>query len=89
MTLNQNLRQSFLLAPASLRNELFASLFTRRFSHPFTLRRSNVDSQFALENAMQPDLLFVSDIEAVAMEIRLGRTWSLTQVLEYALIHQG
>lgn len=86
VTLNQNLHQFFLLAPTGLRNELFASLFTRRFSHPFTLHRSNVDGEFALENAMQPDLLFVSDIEAVAMEIRLGRRWSLTQVLEYALM---
>ena len=35
---------------------------------------------------MQPDLLFISDIEAVAMEIRLGHRLSLAQVLEFALM---
>ena len=85
-TLDQNLRQFFLLAPTLLRNELFASLFTRRFSHPLTLLSSSVESEFTLEVAMQPDLLFVSDIEAVVMAITLERTWSLTQVLEYALM---
>jgi hypothetical protein len=84
--LNQNLHQFFLLAPTHLRNELFTSLFARRFSHPLILHRSNVDGDFDLENAMRPDLLFVSDTEAVAMEIRLGRAWSLAQVHEYALM---
>ena len=86
MTLKQNLHQFFLLAPTPLRNELFASLFTRRFTHPFTLYHSYAESEGAFENAMRPDLLFISDIEAVAMEIRLESSWSLTQVLEYALM---
>jgi hypothetical protein len=86
VTLNQNLHQFFLLAPTALRNELFAALFVRRFSHPFTLHRRFVESESALEDAMQPDLLFISDVEAVAMEIGLGCEWSLAQVLEYALM---
>ena len=85
-TLDQSFRQFFLLAPRTLPNELFASLFARRFSHPLTLHPSVIDSEFALEDAMQPDLLFVSDIEAVAMEIRLERKWDLTQVFERALM---
>ena len=85
-TLDQNLRQFFLLAPTLLRNELFASLFTRRFSHPLTLLRNDVVSEFGPEHAMQSGLLFVSDIEAVVMEVTLERRQSLTQVLEYALM---
>jgi len=83
--LEKDLHQFFLLAPPALRNELFESLFARRFSHPLTLQRSDVGSESGLGNAMQPDLLFISDVEAVTMEIRLGHRLSLTQVLKLAL----
>ena len=85
-TLQQDLHRFFLLAPTALRNELFGSLFSRRCTHPFTLHGGNVAAELGLENAMWPALLFVSQVEAVAMETRLERTSSLTQVLGYALM---
>ena len=85
-TLNHNLRQFFLLTPSTLRNELFAGLFTRRFGRPFVLWGDDIDSEFAGENATQPDLLFVSDVEVVAVEMKITTKCSLTQVLTYALL---
>ena len=79
-TLDQSFRQFFLLAPRNLPNELFASLFARRFSHPLTLHRSSIDSEFAFEDAMQPDLLFVSGTEVVAVEMKITATCILSQV---------
>ncbi len=77
----------FLLAPVSLRNELFTSLFVRRFSHPFTLYCSDdPDIGPTLENATRPDLLFVSEIEAVAIEMRQEAEGGLTEVLRHALL---
>jgi hypothetical protein len=86
VTLDHNLYQFFLLAPSSLRNELFATLFTRRFSRPFALHGGDADGEFALENAVQPDLLFISEAEVVAIEMKLGARCSVRQVLKYALL---
>ena len=86
VTLNHTLRQFFLLAPSSLRNELFAALFTRRFSRPFELHGADAVGHSDLAKAMQPDLVFVSEAEAVAIEMKLRATCSLRRVLEYALL---
>ncbi len=82
-----DLCQFFLLAPISLRNELFTSLFVRRFNHPFTLYGpDDADIGPLLEDAVRPDLLFVSEIEAVAIELRQEAEGSLTDVLRHALL---
>lgn len=81
-----DLCQFFLLAPPTLCNELFTALFVRRFSHPFTLYGPGADIGATFENAMRPDLLFVSEIEAVAIEMRQGAEGSLTDVLRHALL---
>lgn len=76
----------FLLAPASPCNELFASLFVRRFSRPFTLYCRDADIGLSLEDLARPDLLFVSEVEAVAIEMRQATEGSLTDVLRHALL---
>jgi len=81
-----DLHQFFSLAPPSLRNQLFAGLYARRFSYPFVLWGEDVDSALALEDAMQPDLLFLSDIESVALEMKIAAECGLRQVLKYALL---
>ncbi len=86
VTLNQNLEQFFLLAPSSLRNALFEELFARPFEYAFALHGRSVDSEFDLEKAMQPDLLFASDADVVSLEMKVGARCSVTQVLKYALL---
>lgn len=39
-----------------------------------------------LEKALQPDLLFVSDVEVVAVEMKITTKCSLSEVLRYALL---
>jgi hypothetical protein len=85
VTLAHNLREFFLLAPSSLRNELFAALFTRRFSRPFELHGADAVGGSDLENGMQPDLVFLSEAEVVAVAMKLGARCSMRQVLKYAL----
>lgn len=45
-----------------------------------------VDTEFALEKAMQPDFLFVSDAEVVSLEMKVNAKSSVSQVLKYALL---
>lgn len=85
-TLNQLLRQFFLLAPSSLRNELFSGLFTSRFSRPFVLWDDDLESERAIEGATRPDLLFVSAAEVIAVEMKVAAGCSLREILEYALL---
>lgn len=86
VTLNQNLHQFFLLAPDSLRNELFGRLFGRTLRGRLSLEVRNVDEKFKLQNSTQPDLLFTSEAHTVALEMKVGAKSSLTQVLKYALL---
>ena len=86
VTLNQNLHQFFLLAPDSLRNELFGRLFRRTLQGCLSLEGRDVDEKFRLQNSMQPDFLFTSKAHTVALEMKLGSKSSLTQVLKYALL---
>ncbi len=85
-TLNQLLSQFFLLAPTSLRNRLFERLFDEEFRRPFVSLGRDVDELFSLQKATQPDLLFVSDREVVAIEMKIGAKCSVEQVLKYALL---
>jgi len=86
VTLNQNLHQFFLLAPSSLRNKLFGSLFGQPLHEPFKLEGRDVDAKFNLQNSTQPDLVFISDTNLVSIEMKVGAKSSLTQVLKYALL---
>lgn len=86
VTLNQNLHQFFLLAPDSLRNELFSRLFGSTLRGRLSLEGRNVDEKFKLQNATQPDILFTSEAQTVALEMKVGSKSSLTQVLKYALL---
>ena len=86
VTLNQNLHQFFLLAPDTLRNELFGRLFGKTLQGCLTLEGRNVDEKFKLQNSTQPDILFTSEADTVALEMKVGSKSSLTQVLKYALL---
>lgn len=86
VTLNHNINQFFLLAPASLRNDLFRQLFDCSFHRPFIMYGGSVDDELKLINAMQPDFLFASDTEVVSLEMKVGAKSSVSQVLKYALL---
>jgi hypothetical protein len=86
VTLNHNFEQFFRLAPASLRNDLFAELFARPFEQAFTLHGRGVDDEFALEKVTQPDLLFVSAADVVALEMKISAKCSVEQILKYAVL---
>ena len=86
VTLNQNLHQFFLLAPDSFRNELFSQLFRKNFQGDFLLEGRNVDEKFQLNNCVQPDFLFNSETQTVALEMKIGAKSSIDQVLKYALL---
>lgn len=86
VTLNHNLNQFFLLAPTSLRNSLFNELFDLEFGHPFVMYGGSVDNELKLISSMQPDFLFASDTETVAIEMKVGAKSSISQILKYALL---
>lgn len=86
VTLNHNVNQFFLLAPTTLRNDLFQELFSHTFHHSFLLHGRGVDAQFQLVNSVQPDVLFASDAELVSLEMKVGAKSSVSQVLKYALL---
>ena len=86
VTLNQNLHQFFLLAPDSLRNELFGRLFGCALQGRLSLEGRDVDQKFKLQNSTQPDFLFTSEAQIVALEMKVGSKSNLTQVLKYVLL---
>ncbi len=86
VTLNHNIHQFFLLAPIALRKDWFERVFGQGFGGPFRLHGRNVDTEFTLENSVQPDFLFVSDDEVVSIEMKIGAKCSVSQILKYALL---
>lgn len=86
VTLNQNIKQFFYLAPDDLRNNLFKEVFGRPFEGSFALCGREIDSAFKLENVMQPDFLFVSEQAVVSMEMKIKAKCSIEQVLKYAFL---
>jgi hypothetical protein len=86
VTLNQNLQQFFSLAPDALRNRLLQVLFQVRFAEPLVMLARDIDVQFALENCMQPDIVFASDDQVASLEMKVGAKCSIDQVLKYALL---
>ncbi len=86
VTLNHNIKQFFLLAPAALRNNLFEKLFGCQFKNTFEMQGREVDKKFALANCMQPDFLFISEGEVVSIEMKIKSQCSVDQVLKYALL---
>ncbi|HKD86618.1 MAG TPA: hypothetical protein VKB58_17855, partial [Terriglobales bacterium] len=72
VTLNHNIRQFFLLAPNALRNEFFEKVFGTDFHGEFMMPGgAGIDKEFELQNAMQPDFLFVSELDVVAIEMKV------------------
>ena len=86
VTLNHNLDQFFRLAPDSLRSQLFAHVFERRFSHRHYMHGRDVDREFELVYAMQPDFLFESSEAVVSIEMKIDAKSTVSQVLKYALL---
>jgi hypothetical protein len=86
VTLNHNISQFFLLAPDTLRNQLFKEVFARDFGSSFVMHGRGVDADFKLMNSTQPDFLFVSDAEIVSIEMKVAAKSSVDQVLKYALV---
>ena len=88
VTLNQNIKQFFLLAPATFKNALFEGVFGKpgHFKEMFELQGREVDGKFRLQNCMQPDFLFISRAEAVSIEMKIKHKCSVDQVLKYALL---
>jgi hypothetical protein len=88
VTLNQNIRQFFCIAPNSLFEGLMHAIFgsSQRFNGEFRLYGREVDSELDLRNSTQPDFLFVSDESVVSIEMKIGAKCSLDQVLKYALL---
>jgi hypothetical protein len=86
VTLNHNINQFLLLAPAALLPRLFNELFAREFKLEFEMHGQGVDADFKLENAVQPDFLFISAADVVSIEMKVGAKSSIEQVLKYALL---
>jgi hypothetical protein len=86
VTLNHNIKQFFLLAPAAFRNNLFEKVFGRQFKKTFEMQGREVDEEFTLANCMQPDFLFISEAEVVSIEMKIKSKCSIDQVLKYALL---
>ena len=88
--LNHNIAQFFLLAPNALRKELFKRLFKEKvgpaLDGDFEMYGCDVDTTFNLQNAMQPDFLFMSEAEVVSIEMKIKAKCSIDQVLKYALL---
>ena len=86
VTLNHNLDQFLRLAPNDLRSALFGNVFGRRFLQPFHMHGRDIDRDFELVDAMQPDFLFESDADVVSIEMKIHAKSSVSQVLKYALL---
>jgi hypothetical protein len=84
--LNHIMAQFFLLAPDAFCRALFTEMFDRRFEHEFVLYGRDVDTEFRLENSVQPDFTFLSDDDVVCMEMKLDARCSVDQILKYALL---
>jgi hypothetical protein len=89
VTLNHNIKQFFLLAPAAFRNNLFEKLFGCQFKKTFEMQGRDVDKTFGLANCMQPDFFFISEGEVVSIEMKIKSKCSVDQVLKYALLGQA
>lgn len=86
VTLNQILKQFFTLASPQATTELFATLFGRRSLDQLVLCGRDIDSEFDLRGAMQPDLLFVSTNHVAAVELKIAARSSIKQILKYGLL---
>lgn len=86
VTLNHNIDQFLRLAPSAFRNNLFASVFEKDFPHSFHMHGREVDQDFKLIGAMQPDFVFESQVEVVSIEMKIDAKSSVSQVLKYALL---
>ncbi len=86
VTLNQNIRQLFLLAPKSLRKALFKKTFGAEFEQDFVLHGSDVDKEFGLNNCTQPDFLFTSETAVVSIEMKVSAKCTADQIVKYAVL---
>jgi hypothetical protein len=86
VTLNHSLTLFFVLAPASLRNLLFETVFKRPFEGEFEMYGSGIEATLGLPNGTQPDFMFASRDDVVFVEMKVGAKSSVEQVLKYALL---
>ncbi|RRA47568.1 hypothetical protein D1Y84_03915 [Acidipila sp. EB88] len=86
VTLNHQIKHYFALAPSRFRNHLFESIFNREFEGQFGMAGRNYDREYDLRNATQPDFLFTTAHENVAVEMKVKAKSSVSQVLKYALL---
>lgn len=84
--LNHIITYFFLLAPNALCKALFGELFGGPFSADLVLQGRNVDTQFRLDNSMQPDFVFLSETDVVSIEMKLSAKCCVDQILKYALL---
>jgi hypothetical protein len=86
VTLNHNLNLFFLLAPESVRTQLFTRLFDRALSCDHRMHGRDVGEAYSLASSTQPDFFFTSDSSVVAIEMKIGAKSSISQVLKYVLL---
>jgi hypothetical protein len=86
VTLNHNLHQFFLIAPTILITRIFRVAFGVTYNGPFVLHGRDVDTDFRLQNSVQPDLLFTTEGNTVSVELKIKGKCSVSQVLKYALL---
>ena len=86
VTLNHNLNLFFLLAPGSVRAQLFNRLFGRAFAGEHRLHGRGVGEAYGMAGSTQPDFFFTSDYNVVAIEMKIAAKSSISQVLKYVLL---
>jgi len=86
VTLNHQIKQFFALAPKSFRNRLFGRALKTTVSGEFVLVGSELDREYSLSNATQPDFLFTAPDATVSVEMKIEAKSNVSQVLKYALL---
>jgi hypothetical protein len=86
VTLNHNLSQFFVLAPPSVRCQLFHFAFSRPFKNEYTLHGRGIEEGYDLACSTQPDLFFTSPAEVISVEMKIEAKSTVDQVLKYALL---
>lgn len=86
VTLNHNLNLFFLLAPGSVRAQLFNRLFGRTLAGEHRMHGRGVGEAYGMAGSTQPDLFFTSDDNVVAIEMKIAAKSSISQVLKYVLL---
>jgi hypothetical protein len=86
VSLNHQLKQFFAIAPRSLRNCLFEKAFGPSIPGDFEMVGADYDGMYDLQNATQPDFVFLASDKWVAIEMKIKAKSEIKQVLKYALL---